>query len=198
MKPLFILIFTILYSFKLQAQTKHSLSLGHSYYAELKSIKSFRYTDENSGKYGNGNFISLAYNIEFGKKTRLKLHTSYGYFKRQNFKLNDSTYGNAYSHMVPLKLEGSLNLLHFEKLGLAIFGGLGANWVQYNNETFTNYGLNPEKKIYPMYIYGLAFRLFREHYPYYYIKFTHFDNKDFLSFDLDLPIYKFNKEKKKK
>jgi hypothetical protein len=30
------------------------------------------------------------------------------------------------------------------------------------------------------------------------IKVAHFDNKDFNSFDLDLPIYRFNKEKKKK
>ncbi len=198
MKPLLIFIFTINFSFKLQAQIKHSLSIGYSIYTEIKSVKNFHIFDENSGKYGRGNFASLAYNIEFSQKIHLKLHTSYGYFKRQNFKLNDSTYGKAYSHMSPIKLEGSIQLMNYNYLGMGIFAGIGANWVQYNSKASSDSQSLKESKTYPLYVYGIALRLFSQNRHYMLIKVAHFDKKDFLTLDLDIPIYRFNKEKKKK
>ncbi|MFY8021063.1 MAG: hypothetical protein ACOVP1_07695 [Bacteroidia bacterium] len=188
---------------KLQAQAKHTLTIGYSLYSELKSTKKLQFFDENSGKYGTGHFISFGYNRRLGKILHFKIHSSYGYFRRQNFKLNDSTYGNAYSHMVPIKLEGVLNLVNLKDYGFAIFGGAGTNRVQYNTEANSNNPSIQKVNFYPLYVYGMAIRIqqlgfFALNGNYIIIKFTHFDNKNFLSFDLDFPIYRFNKEKKKK
>lgn len=196
---IFLALSSLLFSQLLLAQADSNLTgwirVGIDFYNETKYPFSFSNEDKSKFQLPNGFFFTASYYRLLTNRFAASVNSGYGHFKQATIKDNfkSITYS---ADVIPITLSGHIIILKYKRLGLNILGGGGANWLIMSE--FDNVALS--KKDYQnvkfVYLYGtsLTYQFGGIRLTFNYV-INNFDNRQFKTFGLNVPVYKFHKDK---
>lgn len=169
--------------------------IGVASYHETKHPFSFSNEDKSKFQLPNGTFVTASYFRFLTDRFAASATSGYGYFKQATIK--DNFKSNTYSaDVIPLTFSGHVTILKMKRFGLNILGGSGVNWLimtEFDNIAQTRKNYQNFKFVY---LYGTSLTYqFGGVWLTFNYTINNFDNRQFKTFGVNVPVHKLSKDK---